>query len=308
VELSRVDVEVGGRTVRLSNLDKPLWVSPLFRKRDLLAYYQAVAPVLLPHLQGRAITLGRFPDGVEAPGWYQTNCPPGRPDWMTVVEVQGKGGQRLRYCRIDELAALVWAANTGAIELHPFLACAALPDAPRALVLDLDPGAPAGLRECCAVALAARERLDALGLRSIAKTSGAKGLHVYVPLDGTQTFAETKVFVRDLAADLRRAFPGRVVDRMALRERAGKVFVDWGQNDANKSTVAPYSLRAAPVPSVSTPLLWEEVERGDADALRFGPTEVVERLARFGDLFAPATNGGQRLPLVGACFNRTLPG
>jgi bifunctional non-homologous end joining protein LigD len=296
VELSRLDVAVGGRTVRLSNLDKPLWDEPLFRKRDLLEYYQAVAPVLLPHLQGRAITLGRFPDGVYAPGWYQTNCPPGRPDWMQIVEVQGKGGQRLRYCRIEELAALVWAANTGAVELHPFLAHAALPDAPRALVLDLDPGAPAGLRECCGVALAARDRLETLGLRSIAKTSGAKGLHVYVPLDGTQTFAQTKSFARQLAADLRCALHDLVVDRMALRERTGRVFIDWGQNDANKSTVAPYSMRAAPLPSVSTPLLWDEVERADPAALRFGPREVLERLARLGDLFAPALEGAQRLP------------
>jgi bifunctional non-homologous end joining protein LigD len=296
VEVSRVDLAVGGRTVRLSNLDKPLWQDPLFRKRDLLDYYQAVAPILLPHLRGRAITLGRFPDGVFAPGWYQTNCPPGRPEWMEIVEVQGKGGQRLRYCRIEELAALVWAANTGAIELHPFLAHASLPDAPRALVLDLDPGAPAGLRECCSVALAARERLDALGLRSIPKTSGAKGLHVYVPLDATQTFAETKSFARELASELRHALRDLVVDRMALRERAGKVFLDWGQNDANKSTVAPYSLRAAPVPTASTPLLWEEVERADPAALRFGPAEVLERLGRLGDLFAPALDGNQRLP------------
>jgi bifunctional non-homologous end joining protein LigD len=300
VELSRVDVAVGGRIVRLSNLDKPLWQEPLFRKRDLLEYYEAVAPVLLPHLRGRAITLGRFPDGVFAPGWYQTNCPPGRPEWIDVVDVQGKGGHRLRYCRIDELAALVWAANTGAIELHPFLADAALPDAPRAFVLDLDPGAPAGLRECCAVALAARERLDALGLRAIAKTSGAKGLHVYVPLDATQTFAETKSFARELASELRRARPDLVVDRMALRERVGKVFLDWGQNDPNKSTVAAYSLRAAPVPTVSTPLLWEEVERADPATLRFGPAEVLERLVRFGDLFAPALDEGQRLPSAAA--------
>jgi bifunctional non-homologous end joining protein LigD len=297
---AREQIESAGRQLRVSNLDKVLWPAAGFSKRDLLAWYEAVAPVLLPHLAGRPVTLARFPEGVECRGWYQTNCPPGQPDWLPIALVRGKSGQQLRYCVIDEPAALLWAANAGALELHPFLAMADLPDAPLALVFDLDPGRPAGLPECCAVALRLRELLEQRGLRAVVKTSGAKGLHVMVPLDATNTFAETKAFARAVARQMASAHPDFITDRMAREERPGKVFIDWGQNDPNKSTIAPYSLRATRWPGVSTPLRWDEVqqvlETGDESLVRFGPAEVLGRLDRHGDLFREAASpSGQSL-------------
>jgi bifunctional non-homologous end joining protein LigD len=271
-----VEIERAGRALRVSSLDRVLWPAVGFTKRDLLAYYEAVAPVLLPHLSGRPVTLARFPEGVESPGWYQTNCPAGHPEWVHVAAVAGKSGQTLRYCLIDEPAALLWAANLGTIEFHPFLATADRPDAPLSLVFDLDPGLPAGLPECCSLALHLRDRLDQQKLRALAKTSGAKGLHVLVPLDGSGTFAQTKSFARAIARELAEAHPLAVTDRMARAQRPGKVFIDWGQNDPNKSTIAPYSLRATRWPGVSMPLTWEEVEQvaatGDESLVRFGPS------------------------------------
>ena len=212
---SRQHIEASGRPLRVSNLDKLLWPAARFSKRDMLAYYEAVAPALLPHLAGRPVTLARFPEGVEARGWYQTNCPAGQPDWLRIACVAGKSGQLLRYCVIDEPAALLWAANAGALELHPFLATAEGPDAPLALVFDLDPGRPVGLPECCAVALKVREWLERRSLRALAKTSGAKGVHVVVPLDGSASFVQTKAFARAAAREMAEALPQLVTDRMA---------------------------------------------------------------------------------------------
>ena len=297
---ARLQIERAGRELRVSSLDKVLWPSVGFTKRDLLTYYEAIAPALLPHLLGRPVTLARFPFGVESRGWYQTNCPPGHPEWVRVATLPGRSGQILRYSLIDEPAALLWAANLGTLEFHPFLATAERPDAPLSLVLDLDPGLPAGLTDCCAAALRLRERLEGQGLRSVAKTSGAKGLHVVVPLDATNTFAQTKAFARVIAREMAQAYPELVIDRMARVERSGKVFIDWGQNDPNKSTIAPWSLRATRWPGVSMPISWEEVEEtaasGDESLLRFGPGEAFERLNRIGDLLAPAVGGMQRLP------------
>ena len=297
---ARVHIEAAGRPLRVSNLDKLLWPAAGFSKRDLLAYYEAVAPVLLPHLAGRPVTLARFPLGVESRGWYQTNCPAGQPDWLRIATVAGKSGQQLRYCVIDEPAALLWAANMGALELHPFLAAAERPDAPLALVFDLDPGRPAALPECCAVALRLRELLERRGLRVLVKTSGAKGLHLIAPLDATDTFAHTKAFARDVAREMTAAHPRLITDRMALDGRQGKVFIDWGQNDPNKSTIAPYSLRATRWPGVSMPLRWEEVDQvvdtADESLVRFGPAEALARIDRYGDLFREAAAGAdQRL-------------
>jgi bifunctional non-homologous end joining protein LigD len=296
---SRQHIEASGRPLRVSNLDKLLWPAARFSKRDMLAYYEAVAPALLPHLAGRPVTLARFPEGVEARGWYQTNCPAGQPDWLRIACVAGKSGQLLRYCVIDEPAALLWAANAGALELHPFLATAEAPDAPLALVFDLDPGRPVGLPECCAVALKLREWLERRSLRALAKTSGAKGVHVVVPLDGSASFVQTKAFARAAARDMAEALPQLVTERMARAERPGKIFIDWGQNDPNKSTIAPYSLRATRWPGVSTPLRWEEVEQvaatGEESLVRFGPADVLSRIERHGDLFGEAARGDQRL-------------
>ena len=256
----------------LKNLDKVLYPIAGFTKGDVIAYDQAVAGALLPHLEGRAVTLVRFPDGVEGPGWYQSNCPRGA---KKTVEV--RAARTVRYCLIEDEEALLWAANLGALEFHPFLARAADPDRPHALVLDLDPGAPAGLRECCAVAQRIREALEPR--RSFVKTSGAKGLHVYVPLNGTATYAQTKAFAREVA----RRWPDLATERPGKADRAGKVMIDWRQNDPNRSTVAPWSLRATRVPLVSTPLRWEELEH--PEKLAFTPRAAVERLHTHGDLF-----------------------
>jgi bifunctional non-homologous end joining protein LigD len=270
----------------LKNLDKLLW--PSFSKGEMIAWYRAVAEALLPHLAGRAVTLVRFPDGVDGPGWYQSNCPKGAARTATVT---GPSGKTVRYCLLEDEAALVWAANLGAIELHPFLARADDPDRPHALVLDLDPAPPAGLAECCAVALLLRDRLQPL--QSYVKTSGAKGLHVYVPLNGTATYAQTKPFARELARALAAERPGLIADKPLRSARAGKVYIDWAQNDANRSTIAPWSLRATRVPLVSTPLRWEELP--EPHRLAFSPALALDRLRRDGDLFRPVLELVQRL-------------
>jgi bifunctional non-homologous end joining protein LigD len=294
-----VELVVGDRRVRLMRPEKVLYRATGFTKLDLAAYLIAVAPALLPHLAGRAVTLARFPDGVDAPWWFQANCPAGRPAWIPVAEIVGARGQTLRYCRLEEPAALAWAASAGALELHPFLAPLDRPDRPAALVLDLDPAPPAGLTACCALALELRAALAAAGLSPVAKTSGAKGLHLYAALDGTQSFRATRAFARALAERLAAARPDLVTARLAREARPGRVLVDWRQNAAGLSTVAPYSLRGTPSPRVSTPLHWDEVEAGAAGAeLAFGPAEVLTRVAQYGDLFAGALRGTGKAPEV----------
>jgi bifunctional non-homologous end joining protein LigD len=270
----------------LKNLDKPLW--PSFTKGEMIEWYRAAAGAILPHLAGRAVTLVRFPDGVNGAGWYQSNCPRGASRTTTVT---GPSGKTVRYCLIEDLDALVWAANLGTLEFHPFLARADAPDRPHALVLDLDPAPPAGLAECCAVALELRDRLRPL--ECFPKTSGAKGLHLYVPLNGTATYAQTKPFARALAQRLAADRPALVADRPLMAARAGKVYIDWGQNDANRSTIAPWSLRATRVPLVSTPLRWEELK--EPRTLAFTPARALDRLRRDGDLFRPVLELVQRL-------------
>ena len=280
-------VEIGGRTLALSNLDKLLYPAASFRKRDVIAYYRAVAPVLLPHLANRPLHLARFPDGVEAPGWLQANCR-GAPPWMRTHVITGKRGQTLRFCVIDDEPSLVWAANLGTLELHPFDWTISEPDTPRALVFDLDPGPGATLADCARAAVAIRE---ALAPRiACVKTSGVKGLHVFVPLNGGASFANAKAFARALAADLasRHAW---LTDKMARSERAGRVFIDTSQNGPGNQTVAPYSLRATQVPLVSAPLAWDELET----ARPITPAEMADRVARDGDVFADVLNVRQTL-------------
>jgi bifunctional non-homologous end joining protein LigD len=291
-------IEVDGRWIALSNLDRVLWPAAGFTKRQMVEYYRAVGSVLVPHLAGRAVTLGRLPEGVDGPGWYQSNCR-GQPAWMRTAPM-GRPGRQQRYCVVDDLAGLLWVANQGTIELHPFLARVEEPERPLVMVFDLDPGAPADLAEACRVGRWLRDALTARGLGSFPKVSGAKGLHVYVPLNTPCTYADTKAFARRLAADLARTHPDRVIDRNPKELRTGKVFVDWSQNDPMKSTVAPYSLRASRTPKGSAPVGWEEVERcaetGDAEPLRFPPHAVLERVERLGDLFAPVLGLSQALP------------
>jgi bifunctional non-homologous end joining protein LigD len=292
------EVEVEGRRLRLTNLDRVYWPETGFTKRQTIAYYMRVAPALLPHLRGRPLTLRRFPEGVNGLNWYQVQCR-GRPRWLPVHEVRGQRGESLRYCVVNDLPSLVWVANLGTIELHPFLSLTDRFDEPIALVFDLDPGAPAGLLECCTVALRLRDLLDRLGLAPFAKTSGSLGLHLYVPLESGHRFDQTKAFARAVARVLAEQRPDEVTDRMTRSLRPRRVLVDWLQNDPTRSTVAPYSLRAMPWPVVSTPLDWSELERahrtGRAERLVLGPDEVLDRLARAGDLFRPVLELAHRL-------------
>jgi bifunctional non-homologous end joining protein LigD len=288
---------VDGRTVRLTSADKVLWPETGFTKGDMIEYYRRVAPALLPHLADRPVTLGRFPDGVEGPGFAQNECR-GRPDWLATAPIPLRSGRVRRFCVVNDLPSLLWLANLGTIELHPYLRRVERLDEPTALVLDLDPAPPASLAECCRIALTARELLAESSLASFAKTSGAAGLHVFVPLRTRCSFAAAKAFARVLAERLETAAPGLALARMQRSSRAGKVFVDWLQNDPMRSTVAPYSLRATPSPNVSTPVTWEEVEACAAreTPLAFGPDEVLERLEGLGELFAPVLDCTQQLP------------
>jgi bifunctional non-homologous end joining protein LigD len=278
-------VSVDGRDLALTNLDKVLWPAAGFTKGQLIEYYVSVAPVLLPHLEGRPLTVRRFPDGVEGVSWHQNECQ-GEPDWLPVFETRGRGGRPLRFCMVDGLAALVWLANQAAVELHPFLWRADAPRQPTQIVFDLDPGPPAGLLECARVALALRPLLVELGLEPLAKTSGSLGLHVHAPL--AQMF-DTKSLSRAIAERLAADRPSEVVAQMRREARAGRVYIDWLQNDPSRQTVAPYSLRGVPVPLVATPLRWEEVEdaveQGQPDLLAFTPGAVLGRIERDGDLF-----------------------
>ena len=275
-----------GRTLALTNLDKVLWPASGFTKRRLIEYYVAIAPVLLPHLEGRPLTLRRFPDGVEGVSWHQNECQ-GEPDWLPVFETRGRGGCPLRFCMVDGLAALVWLANQAAIELHPFLWRVDAPRRPTQIVFDLDPGPPAGLLECGRVALALRRLLAQLGLAPLPKTSGSLGLHVHAPLAQT---LDAKPLARAIAERLAAERPGEVVAQMRREARAGRVYVDWLQNDPSRQTVAPYSLRGVPVPRVATPLHWQEVEEAveqeRPELLVFGPEAVLARVEREGDPFA----------------------
>jgi bifunctional non-homologous end joining protein LigD len=295
-------VQVQGRRVRVSSLDKVLWPAAGFTKGEMLDYYVRAAPALLPYLTGRPITLRRLPEGVEEGGWYQNDCPPGRPSWVRVETVVWPSGRAWEFCAVDDLSTLVWVANMGTIELHPFLALRARLDHPTAVVFDLDPGPPADLTDCCRIALRLRTLLDGVGLAGFAKVSGALGLHVLVPLNSEHSWQETKAFARGLATMLADESPGAVVDRQQRRLRAGKVLVDWLQNDPTRSTVAPYSLRAEGWPTVSAPVTWEEVEQaaveGPHELLVFEPSTVLERLDQHGDLFRPVIELEQRLPFV----------
>jgi bifunctional non-homologous end joining protein LigD len=294
-----VDVDVGGRSVRLSSLDRVLWPETGTTKGELVDYYVRVAPVLLRHLAGRAVTLHRFPEGVGGPHFYQTRVPP-HPDWVKTQRMYTfvRSGKIVDAPVVDDLPSLVWAANLSTIELHPYLGCAGRLEHPTVVVFDLDPGPPAGLADACQVALVLRGLLDDVGLAAFAKTSGVKGVHVYVPLNGEATYDETKAFARAIAALLVDQLPGRVVERMTKTLRPGRVFVDWSQNDPGKSTVVAYSLRGLPRPTVSTPVTWDEVAAGaeSTTTLMFAPADALARVERLGDLFAPVLALRQTLP------------
>jgi bifunctional non-homologous end joining protein LigD len=293
-------VQVEGRTLKLTNLDKVLWPGTGFAKRDVIEYLVHVAPVLLPHLEGRPLTLKRYPNGVEGQHFYEKQCPSHRPDWVRTARVPA-GSKDITFCVAEDVATLVWLGNLADLELHTPMARAPDVRRPTMLVFDLDPGPPAGVVECCRVALWLRGMFDGLGLRSLAKTSGSKGLQVYVPLNGPGvTYDATKGFAKAVAELLEQAEPGLVVSRQTKALRPGKVLVDWSQNDEHKTTVCVYSLRARERPTVSTPVTWDEVEAcaraQDAELLVFEARRVLERVARDGDLFADALSVVQALP------------
>ncbi len=294
-------VEIEGRRLSLSNLDKVLYPETGFTKGQVIDYYVRVAPMLLPHLAGRPLTLKRYPDGVEGMFFYEKNCPRRHPEWVATAPIWSEGGHRwMEYCVAQNLPSLVWAANLASLELHTSLSMASAMPQPSTMVFDLDPGAPATIVQCCQVALWVRDAFLRLGLRSFAKTSGSKGLQVYVPLNSGVSYEETKPFAHQLALSLERKHPEVVVSDMKKSLREGKVLVDWSQNDEHKTTVCVYSLRARPHPTVSTPVSWAEVGRclqaGDPAKLEFTAAQVLERVERHGDLFAPVLSLHQQLP------------
>jgi bifunctional non-homologous end joining protein LigD len=295
------DIRVDGRALKLSNREKVLYPRAGFTKGELIDYYAAVAPVLLPHLKGRPLTLKRYPDGVEGEHFYEKRCPAHRPQWVTTAPIWSERiRQEIPYCVVEDLPTLIWVANLADVELHTSLALARDPAAPTMLVFDLDPGTGAGLKECCRVALYIKELFDAFELQALAKTSGAKGLQVYVPLNTPASYDQTKPFARAVAELLEKRHPKLVVSRMTKSLRPGKVFIDWSQNDEHKTTVCAYSLRATPQPLVSTPLTWEEVQRGARKRTPFQlsarPEELLARVQRHGDLFEPLLKLKQKLP------------
>ncbi|GAA1812152.1 non-homologous end-joining DNA ligase [Luedemannella flava] len=280
-----------GRELELSNLDKVLYPRTGWTKGEMIDYYVRVAPVLLRYLRGRPLTRIRHPNGVAEQGFFEKNAPAGTPDWVRTVTLPVPGSTRLRetidYVVVEDVATLVWLANLAAIELHTpqwRVSRAGKPAAPDLLVADLDPGPGVGLAECALVAVAARERFALDGLAAAPKTSGRKGMQLVCRLPGRDTSDQISEYAKTVAEDLERALPELVVSRMARNLRAGKVFFDWSQNAAAKTTVAAYSLRAGDVPTVSAPLSWAEVESGRLAPL--GPDEVLARVAADGDLLA----------------------
>jgi bifunctional non-homologous end joining protein LigD len=295
------EVELDGRRVRLTNLDKLMYPAVGWTKAHVIDYYVRVAEALLPHVVRRPLTLRPFPHGVDGPSRFQKCCPDNRPPWVHVARVWSSGrGEDLEFCLVDDLPSLVWSANHANLELHPMLARAEALDRPTVVAFDLDPGPPAALLEAARVALLVRTALEGVGLRGWPKTSGGKGMQVMVPLNGDYRYEQTKAFARTVAEVLAREEPELVIARVARAERTGRVLVDWGQNDRHRSIVAPYSLRARERPTVATPVTWDEVatavQQGDAESLVFAPDAVFERLDRHGDLFAPVLTERQALP------------
>jgi bifunctional non-homologous end joining protein LigD len=296
-----VDVEVEGRRLKLSNLDKVLYPAVGFTKGQVIDYYTRIAPAVLPHLRDRPLTLKRYPDGVDGPFFYEKQCPSHRPDWVQTAPIwSGHTKRVIQFCLANDLPTLVWTSNLADLELHTSLSLAEDVMRPTMIAFDLDPGSPAAILECAQVALLLRELLDELGLKGVPKTSGSKGMQLYVPLNTPVTYDETKPFARALAMLLEKQHPKLIVSTQAKAKRKGKVLVDWSQNDDAKTTVCVYSLRARERPTVSTPLEWDEVEsalrRRDAERLVFDSEAVLKRVERNGDLFAPVLELEQTLP------------
>lgn len=300
-ESESAELNVAGKHLRLSNLNKVLYPKSGFTKAAVIDYYIRIAPVLLPHLKDRPLTLKRYPDGVERGFFYEKRCPTHRPDWVQTAAVWSEGNEAdIHFCLANDLPTLIWAANLADLELHTFLAKAHDTLSPTAVVLDLDPGPPAGILECAQVAFWLKEMLDKLKLKSLAKTSGSKGLQIYIPLNTPTSYETTKPFAKALAELLEQHNPKSVVSKMSKLLRKNKVLVDWSQNDDHKTTVCAYSLRAKERPMVSTPVSWDEVHSAwldkDPKQLSFDSEEVLRRVDQHGDLFAPVLKLKQKLP------------
>jgi bifunctional non-homologous end joining protein LigD len=297
----KAQLVVEGKKLGVSNLNKVLYPKVGFTKGQVIDYYIRIAPVLLPHLRDRPLTMKRYPNGVDKEFFYEKNCPTHRPNWVKTAKVWSEGNKRyMNYCLAQDLPTLVWAANLADLELHTSLARKKDVGKPTMMVFDLDPGPPADIVQCCQVGLWLRELLGAMKLKSFAKTSGSKGLQVYVPLNTPVTFDQTKTLSLALAQHLEHEHPSLVLSKMAKALRKGKVFVDWSQNDEHKTTVCVYSLRAKEEPTVSTPVTWDEVEKclkkKKADLLRFRCEQTLARVKKMGDLFEPVEKLKQKLP------------
>jgi bifunctional non-homologous end joining protein LigD len=299
-----VTVRVEKRELTLSNLDKVLYPEAGFTKGQVIDYYTRIAPVMMPYVKDRPLTFKRYPDGVDGKFFFEKNAPSHAPPWVRKVELPSPGSTKNRttiaYAVVCELATMVWAANLATLEMHvPMWRVQknAKPKNPDIMVYDLDPGEPATIVECCEVAKLVRATLGKVGLTGYPKTSGSKGMQLYVPLDAKRPWEDVHAYARELAEQLEQEHPDLVVSNMKKDLRGGKVLVDWSQNNASKTTIAPYSLRARAFPTVSTPITWQEVEgcRKPTD-LRFTSDDVLARVEKDGDLFAPVLGGGQSLP------------
>src|SRR6266436_6439119 len=294
-------VEIQGKQLKLSNLEKVLYPATGFTKQQIIDYYVRIAPAMIPHVAGRALTRKRYPNGVDSEFFYEKNAPQHRPDWVKTAPIwSGSNRRTVHYILANDLATLVWLANLAAIELHPSLALAKDITCPTMMVFDLDPGPPATIVQCCQVGLWLREIFEHFGLQSFPKTSGSKGLQIYVPLNVPTTYESTKPFAHALARLLEDQHRDLVVSDMKKELRKGKVLVDWSQNDQHKTTIAVYSLRAREYPTVSTPVKWEEVEqllkKKEPGLLVFEAGQVLKRVEKMGDLFEPTVKLKQKLP------------
>jgi bifunctional non-homologous end joining protein LigD len=293
-------LRVGNRSLELSNLDKVFYPETGFTKGNVIAYYRAIAPLVLPYLKGRPVTLKRYPDGVTSNYFYEKRCPPHRPEWVGTIKMRRQRDDKdVEYCAVDSIAALIWAANLGNLELHSTLARLPHLERPTAVVFDLDPGPPADILDCADIAIRLRVLLEELGLKSLCKTSGSKGMQLYVPLNTKVTYDDTAAFALSIASLLQEQTPDRVVTKMKKELRSDKVLIDWSQNDGHKTTVCAYSLRARPRPTVSTPVTWDEVEHArtkqDPTLLVFESEEVLARIEKHQDLFEPVRKLRQKL-------------
>lgn len=296
-------IRFGSTEVKLSNLNKILYPAAGFTKGDMIAYYLGMADYILPHLKGRKLTRKRYPDGIHKLFFFEKNCPSYHPAWVATSRVESSKREKgLHYCVVENKATLAWLANLAAIELHTLLSRGDDVTRPTYMVFDLDPGAPADMLDCIRVGFRLKDMMAGAGLDCFAKTSGGKGLHVYVPLNTPVTFDQTKAFAHAVARVLEKDDPKSIVSAMKKNLRGGKVFVDWSQNDEHKTTCCAYSLRARERPTVSTPVTWDELsaaaKKKDADRLVFEAPDVLKRVKKVGDLFAPVLKMKQKLPAL----------